>query len=91
MTWTWTATEKGLVQGLFLGMGICFPVAFIVLTLATMNIIVSTFAIISIAGIVTSVLGFCQSVMGWPLGIGESIAGIIVIGEWAPIEHSCPV
>jgi predicted RND superfamily exporter protein len=80
LSWTWSATEKGLVDGLFLGLGICFPVAFVVLTLATMNIIASTFAILAIAAIVTTVLGFCEAIMDWPLGIGESVAGIIVIG-----------
>merc|ERR1712054_498041 len=62
------------------GMAICFPVAFVVLMVATNNIIVSSFATISIGFIVSSVLGFTKSVMGWDLGIAETIAGIIVIG-----------
>jgi hypothetical protein len=80
ISWTWTATEKGLVDGLFLGMSICFPVAFVVLALATRNIVVAFYAIISIGGIVVTVLGFCKAQMNWGLGIGESVAGIIVIG-----------
>ena len=31
-------------------------------------------------GIVASVLGLCKWAMGWGLGIGESIAAVIVIG-----------
>jgi hypothetical protein len=76
----WFATEEALVQGLFNGMAICFPVALVVLLLATKNWILSLFAIASILGIVSTVLGFCQSAMGWDLGVAESIAGIIVIG-----------
>jgi hypothetical protein len=76
----WFATEEALVNGLFNGMAICFPVALVVLLLATKNWILSSFAIVSILGIVSTVLGFCQSVFGWDLGVAESIAGIIVIG-----------
>lgn len=65
---------------MFLGLSICFPVAYIVLMFATKNIILATYAIFAIGSIVTAVLGFCESIMGWPLGVGETIAGIIVIG-----------
>jgi predicted RND superfamily exporter protein len=77
--WTWMNTEQGLVDGLFNGFAICFPVAFLVLVFATYNAIVSTFAILSIVLIVASVLGIVQ-LMGYDLGVAESIAGIIVIG-----------
>jgi hypothetical protein len=59
-------------------MSICFPVAFVVLAFATRNLLVALYAIISIGGIVVSVLGFCKAQMDWGLGIGESVAGIIV-------------
>jgi predicted RND superfamily exporter protein len=77
--WTWMETEQGLVDGLFNGFAICFPVAFFVLLFATFNTIVSLFAIISIIFIVASVLGVVQ-MNGYDLGVAESIAGIIVIG-----------
>ena len=77
--WTWMETEQGLVDGLFTGFAICFPVAFGVLIIATFNIFVSIYAIISIIFIVASVMGVVQMV-GYDLGVAESIAGIIVIG-----------
>jgi len=79
IAWTWMDTEQGLVDGLFNGFLICFPVAFLVLLLATKNLIVSFHSILSIGMIVASVLGVVQ-MMGFPLGVAESIAGIIVVG-----------
>ena len=78
--WVWKQTEAGLVDGMFNGLAICFPVAFVVLLFATSNVVVAVFAITSIVGIVGTILGFCQSVMGWYLGIAEAIASVIVIG-----------
>lgn len=76
----WTRTEEGLVNGLYMGFAICFPVAFLVLATATGNLLLAFYATITIIGIVGCVLGFCQSAMGWDLGIAESIAAVIVIG-----------
>ena len=78
--WTWMDVEDALVQNLMLGFAICFPVAFVVLVLATGNIIVAFYAIMSIALIVASVLGAARLYAGWSLGVAESIAGVIVIG-----------
>ena len=54
--------------------------ASLVLVLATGNIIVAFYAIMSIALIVASVLGAARLYAGWSLGVAESIAGVIVIG-----------
>merc|ERR1712066_744437 len=78
--WVFYALEKALVEGLFTGLAICFPVAFIVLLFATGNVVVALLAIVTIALIVMGVLGWCWLVEGWYLGVTESIAGIIVIG-----------
>ena len=78
--WTWQFTEKQLTVNVFIGFAICFPCAFLVLVIATRNIIVSSVAIVSVIGIVSSVMGFCKWAMGWGLGIAESIAAVIVIG-----------
>ena len=78
--WTWTFTEAALVTNVFVGFAICFPCAFVVLLLATRNIVVSVIAMVSVMGIVASVMGFCHWAMGWGLGIAESIASVIVIG-----------
>jgi len=69
-----------LVSGLFTGFAIAGPIAFLVLLLSTRNIIMAFYAVISVASIVVSVLGFCKSAMDYDLGIGEAIAGVIVIG-----------
>jgi len=78
--WVLLVLEQTLVKGLFQGFAICFPTAFVVLLLATGNVLVALYAITTIGAIVMSVLGWCWAVEGWYLGISESIAGIIVIG-----------
>lgn len=69
-----------LLNGFFSGCLIALPVCFMVLILATMNIVVSLYAVVAVSAIVLNVLGFCKSAMGWDLGMGEAIAGVIVIG-----------
>jgi len=69
-----------LVDSLFSGCAIAGPVAFLVLVASTRNIILAVIAVISVGSIVMCVLGFCKSAMDWDLGIGEAIAGVIVIG-----------
>ena len=78
--WVWMETEKALVNGLFNGLYICFPIAFAVLALATRNGPLAFIATVAIGCIVASVLGFVKAFNGWDLGIAETIAGIIVIG-----------
>lgn len=78
--WVWMETEKALVNGLFNGLYICFPIAFAVLALATRNLPLALIATMAIGCIVASVLGFVKAFNGWDLGIAETIAGIIVIG-----------
>jgi hypothetical protein len=69
-----------LLSGFFSGCAIAGPIAFLVLLLSTKNIITSLYAVFCVGSIVACVLGFCKSAMGWSLGIGEAIAGVIVIG-----------
>merc|ERR1712032_858071 len=69
-----------LVAGLFSGIGIAAPVCCVVLIISTWNVVVAAYAVVSVGSIVMCVLGFCKSAMGFDLGIGEAIAGIIVIG-----------
>eukprot|EP00466_Bigelowiella_natans_P019212 jgi/Bigna1/68122/fgenesh1_pg.5_\ len=47
-TFVWFETERGLVRGFYMGMIICFPMAFLMLMLSTSNVIVSMLAVISI-------------------------------------------
>mmetsp|Transcript_63460 Transcript_63460/g.112838 ORF Transcript_63460/g.112838 Transcript_63460/m.112838 type:complete len:997 (+) Transcript_63460:62-3052(+) len=69
-----------LMGGFFTGCLIAMPVAFVVLLVATKNIVISLYSVVAVASIVVSVLGFCKSVMDWDLGTGEAVAGVIVIG-----------
>ena len=62
------------------GLMLCGPVAFIVVCVATDNIILAFYSIVCIAGIVSCVLGAGEHYMGWSLGIGESISAVIIIG-----------
>lgn len=59
---------------------IAFPIAFVTLILATGNILLAFLAIVSVGGIVACVLGMCKSI-GWELGTGEAIAGVMVIDQ----------
>jgi len=78
--WTWMDLEDALIRNLITGFSICFPVAFVVLVLATGNVFIALFATSTIAFIVAGVLGAAKVYYGWHLGIAESIAGVIVIG-----------
>jgi len=75
----WIHTELGLVTGMFQGVAISFGIAYIVLLLATGNLIISALALLSILGIILTVLGTVY-LLGWALGIGEAIAAVMVIG-----------
>ncbi|KAH8063344.1 hypothetical protein JL722_2512 [Aureococcus anophagefferens] len=77
--WLWYKCQIALVHGLLVGISIAFPVAFVVLAVATQNVVLALFAITCIGCIVAGVLGLCF-LCGWSLGIRESVAGVIVIG-----------
>jgi len=80
-SWAWVSVESelGIVEGFFNGLIVCFPVAFAVLVIATHNLLVSFYAIVSIGFIVACVLGLVRWT-GGALGIAESVAGVIVVG-----------
>ena len=77
--WIWFKTQMALVTGLLMGIIVGFPFAFLVLTLATQNVLLSLYAIVNIGCIVSGVLGLCYW-LGWSLGMRESVAGVVVIG-----------
>lgn len=80
MWFGWMKTEEGLVSGMFIGLALSSPVAFLVLCAATDNLYLAFYAVVCIAGIVAAVLGAGQHFMGWSLGVAESISAVIVIG-----------
>ena len=77
--WLWFKAQRELIRGLLTGMAIAFPIAFVVLTGATGNVVLAFLAMITIGAIVASVLGLAY-LLGWDLGIKESVAGVVVIG-----------
>ena len=80
-TWTWMVTQEALVRNTFQGVTICFVMAYLVLALSTMNFLEVAMATVTIAGVVVTVMGVgVRGFMGWDLGIGESIAAVILIG-----------
>jgi len=79
VTFVWYASQVALVDGLLFGLSLAMPVAFVVLCMATQNLILAFLAIITIGLIVASVLG-TAFLLGWHLGIKESVAGVVVIG-----------
>jgi len=72
--------SRELLSGLFSGCAIAMPIAFLVLLASTWNIVIASYAVFSVGSIVLCVLGFCKGAMNWDLGVGEAIAGVIVIG-----------
>jgi len=80
-SWTWMVTQEALVRNTFQGVTICFVMAYLVLVLSTMNFLTGAIATVTIAGVVVTVMGLgVRGVMRWDLGIGESIAAVILIG-----------
>jgi len=61
------------------GMGIALTFSFIVLLIATKNIILSTLSILCVTMVIGSVV--CIMVLkGWQLGVSESISIVVIIG-----------
>eukprot|EP01065_Artemidia_motanka_P032326 TRINITY_DN39338_c0_g1_i1.p1 TRINITY_DN39338_c0_g1~~TRINITY_DN39338_c0_g1_i1.p1 ORF type:complete len:1148 (+),score=297.26 TRINITY_DN39338_c0_g1_i1:66-3509(+) len=68
-----------LVYEAFSGIAMSVGLAFVVLALATGNLVMSVYATLVIGCIVTCAIGVCV-LMGWKLGILESIALVMVPG-----------
>ena len=80
-SWMWLATQRSLVKNAVTGVSICFVLAFLVINVATGNWIVSLCTTIMIVGIVCTTMGVgVVAMMGYPLGISEAIAIVILIG-----------
>lgn len=74
------AVEEALLQTTIRGLGITFPLVFVVLLYATNNYFLAIYACSSIAFIVICVLGTIFGGLGWELGIAESIVSIMIVG-----------
>ena len=77
----WLFTQRSLVRNALVGLGLVFAIGFVVITLATMNIVISIVSLLVIAGIILTVLGVgAKGISGWEFGMAESIATVILIG-----------
>lgn len=73
------ASEYAFYRGALQGMTISVVLAFVIMLIATHNIIVTTYAIISVIFIVANITAV-MVLQGWELGVPESVATVIVIG-----------
>lgn len=79
--WAWLVTQKELVRSALSGMCLSFAMAFLVLNIATGNLITAILSTLTVAGVMSMSLGIgIVGIMGWPLGISESISVVILIG-----------
>ena len=77
--WAWMASEEEFFRGAISGVTISGALAFIILLLSTGNILISIYALISVAFIVVCVMAM-MVIQGWELGVSESTSIIIIIG-----------
>ena len=73
------ASEHAFYKGALQGMAISVSLAFLIMLIATRNIIVSLYAIVSVIFIVANITAV-MVFLGWELGVPESVATVIVIG-----------
>jgi predicted RND superfamily exporter protein len=77
--WAWIARERGFVKSAKQGVMIALMFSFLILLLATRNIILSFFSIFCVGIVILSEVAIIVS-QGWQLGISESISVVIIIG-----------
>ncbi|XP_060070535.1 protein dispatched homolog 3-like [Ylistrum balloti] len=77
--WHWLKVQKVLVDSALRGIAIGICLAFVVLTIATKNIIIGFLATVSIACVTVTVVAIIPMV-GWKLGVLESLNLSLVVG-----------
>ena len=75
----WMETWNEFVRSAVQGMLIAISFAFFVLLISTLNIIITVYATLSVAGIIICVLGVMR-MNDWEFGIIESVSCVILIG-----------
>jgi len=78
-SWAWMLSEVAFVSNAIKGMLISVAISFAMLIISTRDVVISAFAIVTIAGIVSCVSGFIY-IMGWEMGVTESISLVILVG-----------
>lgn len=77
--WVWMPSEKAFVSSAIQGIVIAMVFAFIVLLLATKNLVQASVSLLCVAIIIVWVVGI-MVMKGWQLGVSESISVVILIG-----------
>merc|ERR1712087_332741 len=77
--WVFMYTQEVLIANAFVGVGVSLGIAFVILTISTMNPFIAFLAVLDIMLVVFIILGFIK-VVGWKLGQIESIAATILVG-----------
>ena len=77
--WAWMQTEEAFFVGVMTGVSISGCLAFLILLVATRNVLISFYAIKSVVFIVMCVVAV-MVLQDWQLGVSESIAMVIIIG-----------
>ena len=77
--WAWMQSEYGFFTGVIQGVISSGLLAFLILILATKNILIAIFAIKTVLFIVLGVVA-TMVLKDWQLGVSESIATVIIIG-----------
>merc|ERR1712176_593047 len=72
-------TQEVLIINAFIGVGVSLVIAFVILTISTLNPFIAILAILDITCVVAVILVFIH-VFGWKLGQIESIAATILVG-----------
>ena len=75
----WMPSEKAFVSSAIQGIVIAMVFAFIVLLLATKNLVQASVSLLCVAIIIVWVVGI-MVMKGWQLGVSESISVVILIG-----------
>ena len=77
--WAFMASEKAFLSSAFQGMGIAGFFAFVILLIATGNIVQALISILCVAIVIVTVLAVMY-LNGWEIGVSESISMVILIG-----------
>lgn len=72
-------TERAFFRSALSGMGVAVAFAFVILLIATGNVVLSVLAIVCVALVIMSIVAV-MVFKGWEMGISESLAIVIMIG-----------
>lgn len=78
-TWTFIPTEKSLVKNAIVGIALAMAFSFVIVLLATRNIINTVLAILCVSMVILSITAY-YAIRGYQFGTTESIAVVVLIG-----------